>query len=83
MHAQKIGCQMFEDFFNINLLLVARLLTKNSLFDILLILKKKLGECDRYFVHYLSSPLFRVDGTGSGKMANHNRLRRRNAIIFR
>ena len=68
MHAQKFGCQMREDFFDINLLLVARFLTKNSLFNILLILKsKKLGEYDRYFVQYLSSPLVRVDGTRSGK----------------
>jgi len=83
MHAQKFGCQMREDFSDINLLLVARFLTKNSRFNILLILNsKKFGECDRYFVQYLSSSLVRVDGTRSGKMANQNRLRRRNAIIF-
>ena len=46
MHAQKFGCRMREDFLKINLLLVACFLTKNSLFNILLILKsKKLGEC--------------------------------------
>jgi len=74
---------MREDFSDINLLLVARFLTKNSRFNILLILNsKKFGECDRYFVQYLSSSLVRVDGTRSGKMANQNRLRRRNAIIF-
>ena len=74
---------MREDFFNINLLMVARFLTNNLLFNILLTLKsKKLSECDRYFVQYLSSPLFRVDSTRSGKMAIQNRLRRRNAIIF-
>ena len=77
MHAQKFGCRVREDFLNINLLLVARFLTKNSLFIIFSILKSK----NSVNVN-LSFPLFRVDGTRSGKMANQNRLRRRSAIIF-
>lgn len=47
----------------------ARFLTKNSLFNILLMLKSKLGECDWYFAQCLSSLLFRVDGARSGEMA--------------
>lgn len=43
---------------NINLLLVVRLLTKHSLFNPFINIKKsKHGECDRYFVQYLRSSL--------------------------